>query len=321
MKMASKGMLSATALLGCLFVTQAAAQGAGKKVLFVNSYHEGYEWSDGEEKGAKLVLEPAGVSLRFFRMDTKRNPDPKAQKEAALEAKALIESMRPDVVIVADDNATEEVLAAFYRNAKTPFVFCGVNWEASKYGLPYSNATGMLEVALIKELVENLRDYARGGRVGMLAADTESQRADGKSFAGILGPLAREVYVTTFAEWKEEFVRMQREVDIFIVGNPAGIKEWDAAAAAAWAFTNSKVPSGTIHEFLMPFAMLGMTKVATEQGVWAGKAALDIMRGKSPEAIPIARNREAKLKINVKLAGKAGVVFKPTLARNAEVVR
>ncbi len=309
------------ALLGCLVAAPAGAQGSGKKVVFVNSYHQGYEWSDGEEAGAKAVLEPAGVQLHFFRMDTKRKPDPKAQKDAGRKAKELIDSLHPDAVIVADDNAVDEVLAAYYRNAKIPFVFCGVNWDASGYGLPYSNATGMLEVGLIKELADNLKEYARGGRVGLLAADTESQRQDGKFFGQLLHGLTREVYVKTFADWKEQFRKIQNEVDVLIVGNPAGITQWDNAAAAAWALEYGKVPSGTVHEFVMPYAMLGMTKVAKEQGIWAAKAILEVWKGKSAGSIPIARNKEAKLMINVKLASKAGVVFKPALVRSAEVVK
>jgi len=319
--MTSPRALWAPALLGCVFATQAGAQGAGKKVVFVNSYHQGYEWSDGEEAGARGVLEASGVEVRFFRMDTKRQPDPKAQKEAGLKAKELIDSVRPDAVIVADDNAVDEVLAAHYRNAKVPFVFCGVNWDASAYGLPYANATGMLEIGLVKELVDNLKEYARGGRVGLLAADTESQRVDGKFFGQLLHGLASEQYVKTFADWKEQFRRMQDEVDVLIVGNPSGITQWDNAEAAEWALAHGKIPSGTIHEFVMPYAMLGMTKVAQEQGIWAAKTVLEILKGKAPSAIPIARNKEAKLKINVKLASKAGVVFKPALARNAEAIK
>lgn len=309
------------ALLGCLVAAQAGAQGAGKKVVFVNSYHQGYEWSDGEEAGAKAVLEAAGAQVTFFRMDTKRKPDPKAQKEAGHRAKELIDSLHPDAVIVADDNAVDEVLAAFYRNSKIPFVFCGVNWDASGYGLPYPNATGMLEVGLIKELVDNLKEYARGGRVGLLAADTESQRQDGKFFGKILHGLTREVYVKTFADWKEQFRKLQGEVDVLVVGNPAGITQWDNAAAAEWALEHGKLPSGTIHSFVMPYAMLGITKIAQEQGIWAAKTVLEIWKGKSPGSIPIVGNKEAKLMLNVKLASKAGVIFKPALARSAEVIR
>ena len=47
----------------------------GKKILFVDSYHQGYEWSDGIEAGLRHGLEGAGVELKIVRMDTKRNTD------------------------------------------------------------------------------------------------------------------------------------------------------------------------------------------------------------------------------------------------------
>jgi ABC-type uncharacterized transport system substrate-binding protein len=55
--------------------------------------------------------------------------------------------------------------------------------------------------------------------------------------------------------------------------------------------------------------------------VWAAKAASDILGGKAPSAIPVARNKQAKILINPKLAGKAGIVFKPDLVRNAQVAK
>ena len=72
---------------------------AGKKILFVNSYHEGYEWSDGVEKGLHTVLDGTGVEVKFVRLDTKRNPDEAFAKTAGTQAKAEIEAFKPDVVI------------------------------------------------------------------------------------------------------------------------------------------------------------------------------------------------------------------------------
>ncbi len=45
------------------------------------------------------------------------------------------------------------------------------------------------------------------------------------------------------------------------------------------------------------------------------------MGGTAPSAIPFARNKEGQIMVNVKLAAKAGVVFKPELVRNAVVLK
>jgi ABC-type uncharacterized transport system substrate-binding protein len=76
-----------------------------------------------------------------------------------------------------------------------------------------------------------------------------------------------------------------------------------------------------MYDFMMPYAMLGLVKVAGEQGIWAGKSALAILKGAPPSSIPVAANKEGQIMVNVKLASKAGVVFKPELVRNAVVLK
>lgn len=294
----------------------------GKKVLFVNSYHSGYEWSDGIEKGAATVLRASGVTVEFVRMDTKRHGDEPFKKQAGTEARAAIEKARPDLVIVADDNAVKYVLQPFYRDAGLPFVFCGVNWDAGGYGLPYANATGMVEVALATQLVQKLKEYGKGGRVGFLTVDTETERIEQKAFREKLKlKFTQERFVRTLADWKAAFAEMQGQVDVLLLGNFAGINDWNEADARAWAEANTRIPTGGMYDFMMPYAMLGLTKVASEQGIWAGKTALQILKGAKPSSIPVAQNKEGQIMLNVKLASKAGVVFKPELLRNAVVLK
>ncbi len=313
-KMAFAGALA-------LLVAAPAQAQSGKRVLFVNSYHDGYPWSDGEEAGTKQALAGSGVKLEFYRMDTKRHGDDKWFKEQSQKLKALIDSEKPDVVIVADDNATK-VMVQHYKNTSQKWVFCGVNWDASVYGLPFSNATGMNEVALTEQLLDNLKVYAKGNRIGFLTVDTETERTEGRWYKKQLKvQFVAEKYVKTLAEWKDQFRKMQDQVDLLLLGNFAGINDWNEADAAAWALEYSKVPSGGMYDFMMPYTMLGMTKIAEEQGIWAGKAALQILQGTPPSAIPVTQNRDAKLMLNVKLASRAGIVFKPTLVKNAVVLK
>jgi len=83
----------------------------GKKVLYIDSYHEGYAWSDGITNGIKSIFDGKEIELSIFRMDTKRNGDEAFKKSTAEKAKAEVESLKPDAVIVSDDNATNLVLA------------------------------------------------------------------------------------------------------------------------------------------------------------------------------------------------------------------
>lgn len=319
--MRTKLLLLLTTLLTLSAAPARAADLAGKKVLFINSYHEGYPWSDGEEKGARTALAGSGVELKFLRMDTKRHGEEPFRKAAAEKAKAEIEAFKPDLVIVVDDPAVKYVLQAHYKNAKLPFVFAGVNWDATKYGLPYQNATGMVEVAPVKAIMASLRPYAKGDRIGYMTVDSETERIEGPMYEKTIGaPFTVARYTKTFAEWKEAFLKMQGEVDMILFGNTAGLPDWNEAEAKAWVLANTRLPSGCAYDFMMPFAMLGLTKIEEEQGAWAGTTALRILKGEAPSAIPVAANKESKNFINVKLATKAGVVFKPELVRSATVV-
>ena len=319
--MAAVGLATAIAV-GVIGTTANVAQSAAKKVMLIDSYHEGYEWSDGIITGAKGVLGPKGVELKVVHMDTKRNAGDAFAKAAGLKAKEAVEAYKPDVLIACDDNASKFVVEPFYKNAPLPVVFCGVNWDGSGYGYPYKNATGMLEVALIPQLIENLKGFAKGPRIGFLTSDTETERKEGVWIKKLFKvEFASEQYVKTMAAWKDAFKKMQGEADMLILNSVAGITDWNEAEGAAFALENGKIPSGTAYAWLMPVSMVGLIKVAEEQGEWSAATALKILDGASPASIPIAQNKKASVSLNAKLATKAGIVFPAALLKNATVVK
>ncbi len=294
-------ILTAIAMILVLMVA-VPAFAAGKKVLFIDSYHEGYAWSDGVLRGVETRLDGKGVELQVVRMDTKRNKSDDFKKSAALKVKSVIEGFKPDVVISADDNAAKFLIMPYYKDADLPFVFCGVNWDATVYGLPYSNVTGMVEVAPVTELLEQLKQYAPGKKIGYIAADVLTTHKEADNYKKILGIDTVNYYAADMEDWKKSFVELQGQVDTLIVGNTAGLPGWDEAAAAAFVTSNTKVPTGATDEHMAPFAMFGFTKVPEEQGFYAAGAALKILGGTSPKDIPVVKNKEGKLYVNLKIA-------------------
>lgn len=280
---------------------------AGKKVLFVDSYHEGYAWSDGVLRGVETGLDGKGIELKIVRMDTKRNKDNDFKKAAALQVKSVIDQFNPDVVIASDDNAAKYLIQPYYKDAKLPFVFCGLNWDASVYGMPYSNVTGMVEVAPVKELLEQLKQYSPGKKIGYIAADVLTTRKEADNYKKVLGINTVNYYAADMDDWKKGFIELQGQVDSLIVGNTAGLPGWDEAAAAVFVTANTKVPTGATDEHMAPFAMFGFTKVPEEQGFYAAGAALKILGGTSPKSIPVVKNKEGKLYVNLKIAKALGV--------------
>ena len=87
--------------LVALGVLSHASDAQAARCLFVSSYHQGYAWSDGVERGLRSVLE-GQCEIKQFDMDTKRRKSEDEKQSMAMEAKALIESWQPDIVITAD---------------------------------------------------------------------------------------------------------------------------------------------------------------------------------------------------------------------------
>ncbi len=314
--------LSSWFLAVCLLTPPVVMAESSKKVLFINSYHAGYEWSDGVEKGIQQTLKEKPVELKKFYMDTKRQRDPEQIKQAALEAKAEIDRYQPDVVITADDNAAKHVIQPFYEDADIPFVFCGVNWDASVYGFPYRNTTGMEEVSLIQSLRDQLRDYAKGERIGIISINAVSGHRNANHFEKNLGQsFDRQVFVDDFEQWKRGFLSLQDEVDMIILENPKGIRGWNNEAGLMFIQENTRIPVGTTHVWLAPYALITIAKIPEEQGIWAASAALDILEGKQPSQIPIVKNRQGRLFINLRLGQKLDILFKPELIETAKILR
>lgn len=290
------------------------------KVLMIDSYHEGYLWSDGIVKGATSTL--AGkAEVKVMRMDTKRNTSEEFKTAAAVKVKAEIETWKPDVVIAADDNSVKYVVVPFLKGGPTPVVFCGLNWDASVYGLPCDNVTGMLEHSLATQLFAAMGRFSKGKRIGFLGKDNETDHKEAAEMTKRFNVTFTERFVNTFDEWKKAYAELQNEVDMLTVVNNAGITGWSDAEAKAFVLANTKVPSGTCQDHVAPFVLITYGKVAAEQGEWAAGAAIQIMGGKSPKDIPVAINQKGQFFVNMPLATKMGVKFPLDMLKAATVIK
>jgi ABC-type uncharacterized transport system substrate-binding protein len=293
---------------------------AGKKIVWVDSYHAEYEWSAEIEQGLRDVLDETGVELKIIRMDTKRNDGDAYAQAAALTAKAEIEAFQPDLVIASDDGAQKHLVVPYLKDTDLPVIYCAVNWDASEYGFPASNVTGMIEVDLVVQMVELLKPYAQGERLAYLSGDTTTDRKvvpiyNERFFNGEM----TGVFVQTFDEFKEEYVRLQDETDILYFGNNAGIEGWDDEAAEAFILENTKIPTGSRSTWMGPFVLITLAKLGQEQGEWAAQTALNILDGAPIATIPEAENKQGQLILNLHIAEQLDAVFTPSMLRNAEI--
>jgi ABC-type uncharacterized transport system substrate-binding protein len=292
--------------------TIAGSKYAGKKVLYVDSYHAGYAWSDGIAGGIREIFMDTGIELRRIEMDTKRNTSEEFKKAAAVKVKGVIAEFKPDVVIASDDNAAKYLIMPYYKDVDLAIVFCGLNWDASAYGFPYRNVTGMVEIALVPQILKQLKKYARGDRIGFLGDDTLTSRKNLQYHRDLLKIHYDYVYyVNNFAEWQRKYIELQDKVDLMILINYVGIPDWDKEKAQVFVENHTKIPAGTNNTWTIPFSLLGIIKSPEEQGGWAARAALKILDGTAPDKIPITHNKQGKLYYNLRIGKKLGITKAP----------
>jgi ABC-type uncharacterized transport system substrate-binding protein len=240
-------------------------------------------------------------------MDTKRNTDEAFKKKAALKAKEEITRFKPDVVIASDDNASKYLIMPYYKNNSLPFVFCGVNWDASVYGYPYENVTGMVEVGLIPQLIEQLKLWAEGDRIGFLAPELLTAHKEADNYRKAFELEFLEYYAKDYEDWKKGFLEIQKKVDMLIIASDGGLYKDNQHEYQTFVESNTTIPTGSVYDFMMPVSLVGVIKVAKEQGEWSAKTALKILDGKAPASIPITQNRKAKMAINKKIGTAMGL--------------
>ena len=256
---------SCATILGFLLI---AATADAAKCVYISSYHKGYAWSDGVERGLLRALKDK-CEVTVFNMDTKRLKDQKSVEKAALAAKQLIDNTQPDVVIASDDNASKYLIVPFYKDAEIPFVFCGVNWTVEQYGYPFSNVTGMIEVAAIEQMFDKAAAIA--GKIThayYIGADTLTEKKNLMRFEA--GGKANDIEITgrlvsTMTEWIEAYEQAQ-QADLVIMGSNAGIEHWDENTVKESITPITKTLTATNHYWMMPYTMFGMTKIPEEQG-------------------------------------------------------
>lgn len=126
-------------------------------ILLLNSYHDGYAWSNDTKQGILDVLDEQldAYQLRVEHMDTKHahSDEYMAQLLALYQTKFQADEF--DMIISADDNALTFLLK--YRDVifdDTPVIFCGVNTLATHDFSDAEKFYGVVEKHSIAETTE-----------------------------------------------------------------------------------------------------------------------------------------------------------------------
>lgn len=280
----------ALSLLSLLTIT---IQVHAETCFYINSYHNGYDWGDRIQE--QFATEMQGTcKISYHYLNAKNEPANKL-KNKGVEIANLIALEQPDIVIAADDAASNYIVNPFLKNGRIPVVFVGINWDPRPYGYPMDNATGMTEVWPIEDMFSIIRHATNG--LKQLAVVTSNDALEKRDVEEIKKTCDRDAitvspyFVNNFSEWKKAIVDAQNADSIYL-GTNQGIRDWDEAAAINWLIEHNKRFSFAGHDFMRPYAMFTLSKSPEEFGHWAALVTKAILKGDQPWQIPVIPNHK-----------------------------
>jgi len=295
-----------------------------KKVVYVNSYHPGHPSSDEIMESVLMSFPADSFEVNYFIMDTKRNPSEEYIQERAAQISDSIKNLKPDILIVSDDNAVKYLVNPYFAGTDLPVVFCGVNVSASQYNLPAGQVTGMLEILPLAELLELTRSYYPGmSDLLILTENTTTSRKQQQMLDTLFDRLELNVsyeMINDFESWKLAFITAADSYDAIYMPTNGAILGWDDDEAVRHVKEYIKVPLLTCEDFMMPYVVLGVTKIASEHGTWAASTAKRILLGNLPSDIPVTRNQQSVTWLNSSLADQIGFHPDSSLVKQAKMV-
>ena len=294
-------IMAALVLIGVLCPLAALplhAAAAVPRILVLNSYNPGYDWSEGEMAGVR-----AGLSKSFPRtelyveyLDTKTFHAKKHFSRLAdlLEAKY---ADRPLDAIIAMDNAALE-FASLYRARISPgtaLVFCGINGYLPTMIAGQSRVTGVAEyhdsvgtLGLALQLHPSVRnvvvihDYTDTG----LAIRSELEKRAVRYQDIKLKFLAEMSLEQAVAELKD--LTAGHLVLLLSYTVEKGGRTFNHSEAARLISSASPVPVYSVYAEQLGFGVIGGRMIdGQSQGRKAAELAARIIGGESPEKLPV----------------------------------
>ncbi len=314
-------------------LTTTAFASKAHRILVVHSYHQSQTGHVVEmTEGIEEALSKLDVNIKYYHMDTKRKTSEDWKREAGNQAKELLNSFQPDLIITMDDNAQKYFAKDYAGVSGAPvFIFSGVNKNPAIYGFPAENVTGVLERPNIIESLEFLKKIAPDTKNILMLSD-KSPTTDGfieyaKSLDLPLNVVAYE-QVETFDQWKAVTEKYKNKVD--------AIGLYVIRTIARQQGTSDKVPESELVTYLNKHTQLptvgffdssaqsgilcGISVSMKEQGYAAGELAKEVLSGKSPASLDVRPTSKGRIQLNLATAEYLKINLKHSVIKRADVL-
>jgi len=275
-----------------------AYSGSSKNVLLLNSYHQGFKWTDEELASIVTELDKTGISLKYYveYMGTKWVYNKEYLERLPDIYRLKFKSVSFDLIVATDDDAFSFLLKN--RNSlfgKIPVVFCGVNWLDKERLQGHTGYTGVnedAEIALNIELMLRLHPGTRN--IYVVADQTTTGRIVHRKIKELSPAYKDRVAIRTldnlsFKALLEKVSRLSDDSLVFltIFQQDTNGRFVQFSEIAQQLSENSRVPVYGLWDFYLGYGIVGgMLTSGAAQGQSAGRLGARILAGESPDTLP-----------------------------------
>ncbi len=282
-----------------LFSNKQYDMGSEKKVLLLNSYHEGYKWSDDIVKGLKtgLAFGKNSIELQIEYMDTQRVTEAEYLKTLKTLYSYKFRDARFDVILSSDDAAFNFLLLHGQELfPDVPIVFCGVNYLSENQIDLQSHITGVVEGYDIKNTITTaLHLHPKIKKIYYVNDDTITGTAIMKEFQSVIPDFSEHINFirldgNNFQVIEEKAKSLPDDsIILFLIyfqDNEGAYFPYDKAISRLQ--DASPVPIYGVWDFHLGYGILGGKLTSGFfQGKLAAELTLRILGGESPADIPV----------------------------------
>ena len=293
-----------------------------EQVLYFNSYHRGYSWSDGIEEGLRERLLSSGkkVDLSVEYLDTRRFP-------LASHLGLLAESMaikyakyQPAVLVVSDNSAFD--FAMKYRERLfpgVPMVFCGYNDFLPALIKGKKNITGVNEAVSFLDTVEIALKLHPDTRTLVFIGSTieASSQRNYEEVERIVFPKFKGQYAllglknNSVAEIDQRLKKLSGKAVAFIIGQTRDILDGRVLTGEETGqllSTGSPFPMYSFWDFYLNTGVVGgHVLTGVDQGRAAADLTLQILDGTPADSLPVVMTTPARNMFDYRALQRFGV--------------
>ncbi len=299
-----KGSVCCIALVLAGLILSSAADANGnrsevKNVLLLNSYHQGFQWTDDITRGVVSALAPVSGRTRLYieNMNTKWANDGRYFAQLLRLMKIKYARTRFELIICSDTDAFN-----FLRDnrdelfGRVPVVFCGVNYFRPEDLRGKQQFTGISETAPMRETLDLAYRLHPGTKEVLIINDPGNAGSRMREELEKLFPLYRNKVRFRF-ETSSDLDAICRDVAAlpkdslvfytFFYGSPS--TQFHENTESISRITGSaRVPVYGVYGFNLGHGIVGGKLIsAFDHGKTAGEMALGILGGKPVTAVPV----------------------------------